>query len=68
VEKGVQQVLEALRSGKIKDYKDAMYSNVKFLKEQGIYLLTNNESSWALNLLNEESMGDLYQSAVVPGK
>lgn len=61
IEKGVSQVLEALRSGKVKDYKDAMYSNVKFLKEQGIYLLTTNESSWALNLLNEETLGYIVQ-------
>jgi len=64
----VEQVLEALRSGKVKDYKDAMYSNVKFLKEQGIYLLTNNESSWALNLLNDESLVIFLQDEVLSGK
>ncbi|MBI4731716.1 MAG: NAD-dependent epimerase/dehydratase family protein [Chloroflexi bacterium] len=61
VERGVEQVLEALRNGKISDYRDAKYSNIKFLKEEGIYLLTNNESSWALDLLNEESIGTYLQ-------
>lgn len=31
LEAGVQQVLDAMRSGKIADYQDARYSNVKFL-------------------------------------
>ena len=54
VEQGVKQVIEAIQSGKVGDYRDARYSNIKFLKEEGIYLLTNNESSWALDLPNEE--------------
>ncbi len=33
VEQGIQQVIEALRSGKVRDYKAAMYSNVKYLTE-----------------------------------
>jgi nucleoside-diphosphate-sugar epimerase len=57
VEQGVKQVMEAIQSGKVGDYRDARYSNIEFLKQEGIYLLTNNESSWALDLLNEESMG-----------
>jgi dTDP-D-glucose 4,6-dehydratase len=61
VERGVEQVIEAIRSGKIRDYRDARYSNIKFLKEEGLYLLTNKESSWALDLLNEDSIGLLVQ-------
>lgn len=61
VERGIDQVIEAIRGGKIKDYRDAKYSNIKFLKEQGLYLLTNNPSLWPLDLLNEESMGALLQ-------
>jgi hypothetical protein len=45
----------------VRDYRDAKYSNIKFLKEEGIYLLTNNESSGVLGLLNEESVGALLQ-------
>jgi nucleoside-diphosphate-sugar epimerase len=61
VEAGIEQVIEALRSGKIKDYRDAKYSNIKFLKEEGLYLLTNNENQWPLGLLHEETMGALLQ-------
>lgn len=34
VEKGVRQVIEALQSGKVHDYRNALYSNVKFLTEE----------------------------------
>jgi nucleoside-diphosphate-sugar epimerase len=60
VERGVDQVIEALRSGKIQDYRDARYSNIKFLQEEGLSLLSNNENSWSL-YTNEESMGALVQ-------
>jgi len=33
VEQGIQQVIEALKSGKVRDYRAAMYSNVKYLTE-----------------------------------
>jgi len=61
VARGVEQVIEAIQSGKVRDYRDAKYSNIKFLKEEGIYLLTNNEGSGAFDLLNEESVGALLQ-------
>ena len=57
VEKGIGQVIEAIRSGKIGDYHDARYSNVEFLKKEGLYLLTNaEESAGTLALFNEESI------------
>jgi hypothetical protein len=57
VEKGISQVIEAIRSGKIGDYRDARYSNVEFLKKEGLYLLTNTEeSAWSPTLFNEESI------------
>jgi len=34
VEKGVRQVIDALESGKVRDYRSALYSNVKFLTEE----------------------------------
>jgi nucleoside-diphosphate-sugar epimerase len=57
VEQGVQQVIEAINSGRIGDYHDAKYSNVKFLTEEGLYLLTQNKGGWAY--LNEESIDTL---------
>jgi nucleoside-diphosphate-sugar epimerase len=57
VEKGIGQVIEALRSGKIGDYHDARYSNVEFLKKEGLYLLTHTEeTSRAASLFSEESI------------
>lgn len=55
VEKGVQQVIDAILSGKVKDYRDAKYSNVKFLTEEGIFRLERKGEGWAYQLLNEES-------------
>ncbi len=56
VEQGVVQIIEAFRSGKIRDYRDPRYSNVEFLKREGIYLLTNSSHDWASALLREESI------------
>lgn len=57
VEQGIEQVIEAISNGKIGDYHDAKYSNVKFLTEEGLYLLTQNKGGWAY--LNEESIDTL---------
>lgn len=43
LEQGIQQVIDALKSGQVEDYRDARYSNVKFLKEEGLSLLLRNE-------------------------
>lgn len=56
VEQGVQQIIEAFRSGRIRDYRDVRYSNFEFLKQQGLYLLSHSESSWSLDLLKQEFM------------
>ena len=34
VERGVQQVIDALQGGRVSDYRNAMYSNVKYLTEE----------------------------------
>jgi nucleoside-diphosphate-sugar epimerase len=51
LEAGIQQVLEAIARGEIADYRDAKYSNVKFLTTQGSEHLTR--STWAHELLKE---------------
>lgn len=59
VEKGIRQVLDALQSGKVGDYRDARYSNVKFLTEEGMSRLTRDpEERWAYQLLNESETGE----------
>jgi nucleoside-diphosphate-sugar epimerase len=55
VSKGVDQVMEAIRSGKVSDYRDAKYSNVKFLTEEGIYRLGRSENGWAYQLIKDSS-------------
>jgi nucleoside-diphosphate-sugar epimerase len=59
VERGVEQVLQALQSGKVGDYRDARYSNVKFLTEEGIYRLAHHGNGWAYELLNETSPSEV---------
>lgn len=41
VEMGIEQVKEAISSGKVTDYKDAKYSNFKYLKENYTNLVDN---------------------------
>jgi nucleoside-diphosphate-sugar epimerase len=53
VEKGIEQVIEAIRSGQVKDYKEPQYSNIKFLTLEGITRLDRHENGWASRLLNE---------------
>ena len=48
---GIQQVLEAIARGDIVDYRDAKYSNVKFLSMQGTERLSR--STWAHEMLKE---------------
>jgi nucleoside-diphosphate-sugar epimerase len=50
LEAGIQQVVDAIRSGKVIDYHHPKYSNVKFLSEQnGTKLKTNG--NWAKEML-----------------
>ncbi len=52
VEAGIDQVIEALNSGKIDDYRDARYSNVKFLRGEAILRLNRHEEGWAYQIMN----------------
>lgn len=54
VEKGIEQVISAIQSGQVKDYKQPHYSNIKFLTMEGITRLDRHESDWASRLINEE--------------
>src|SRR5499426_3731232 len=61
VEEGVAQVIEAIKSGKIKDYRDPRYSNVKFLgHERASRLVLQN--GWAEELIKEST--SRYASAI----
>jgi len=53
VEEGVRQVIQALRSGRVEDYQDARYSNVKFLNEEGLLQVLRIENGWAYKMIDE---------------
>jgi nucleoside-diphosphate-sugar epimerase len=51
---GVNQVLDVIRSGEVKDYRSAKYSNVKFLtEEENTDGLVRHESTWAYDLCDQ---------------
>jgi hypothetical protein len=51
VEQGVAQVIDAIRSGRIVDYHDARYSNVKFLGTARNDRRVRCENGWVQELL-----------------
>lgn len=53
VEKGIRQVYDAFKDGKVRDYKATQYSNVKFLSEEGSYILNKREREWWQSLLSD---------------
>lgn len=58
---GINQVVDVIRSGAVKDYRMPKYSNVKFLTEhEDAVSLVRNESNWAydlVELVNQTSLG-----------
>jgi nucleoside-diphosphate-sugar epimerase len=57
IAEGIDQVIDVIQSGEVKDYRAAKYSNVKFLtEEESIVNLVNRESSWAYDLVQATSM------------
>lgn len=57
IEEGIDQVIDVIKSGEVKDYRAAKYSNVKFLAEEENPLnLVQHESRWAYDLVQQTSM------------
>jgi nucleoside-diphosphate-sugar epimerase len=67
IEAGVRQVLRAIQSGQVKDYRDAKHSNVKYLTDESTPRLARQEG-WAYDLLNETSrpIAPREEDAAVP--
>lgn len=64
LERGVQQVVEAIQSGKVADYKDSRYSNVRFLSEEiGPESLRFAQQRWIKDALQLVDEGGLEVSA-----
>lgn len=51
VETGIEQVLDAIATGKVKDYRDPKYSNFAFLNQQGTSELMRDH--WALEMIRK---------------
>jgi len=54
VEDGVRQIEEVLRAGTIPDYKEARYSNVRFLSEATDDSIAQPDTGWPVSLLEEQ--------------
>ena len=46
VEEGVRQVIQVMQDGTVKNYMDSMYSNVKFLTDEGASRLVEYSQDW----------------------
>jgi len=55
IEQGVKQVIDAIETGRVKDYQEAKYSNVKFLGDEGASRLIPRRNGWAHELIKESS-------------
>lgn len=61
---GIRQVIDVIRSGEVTDYREAKYSNVKYLiEEEDTAQLVRHESSWADDLIKQISV--VCQNALV---
>lgn len=58
LEAGVRQVIDAVRSGRVQDYRDPMYSNVRFLQDGRATRYTRVRKDWA----NTRIAGDVSLS------
>jgi nucleoside-diphosphate-sugar epimerase len=55
VEQGVNQVIRAIETGQVKDYRERKHSNVKFLGDEGASRLIRRQNDWAHEMINESS-------------
>ena len=68
VEMGAQQVIDAIQRGEITDYRQARYSNVRYLEEEGLLDLLRGEHRWLNDLIQGPVIiEDIDQSDFPPG-
>ncbi len=62
IEQGILQVVEAIRTNKVGDYRDPRYSNVRFMSEEGgiNILYARHRLDWTDMLLSQNSSGAIY--------
>ena len=54
LEDGIKQVIAALESGEVRDYRNPMNNNAKFLSEENNSRLMRPENGWAQELIKQE--------------
>ena len=59
VEDGIRQVAEAVASGAVQDYREAKYSNVKFLRDAGAIEIVQNDDDWSRELDEPEASPEI---------
>lgn len=57
VAEGVRQVITAIRSGRVRDYRDIPYSNARVLGQKSTAHILRRENGWAHKLLDQISSG-----------
>jgi nucleoside-diphosphate-sugar epimerase len=53
IEQGIEQVMSAIESGQVRDYRDPLYSNAKFLTDEGTARIVRRQNEWAFALIKE---------------
>jgi nucleoside-diphosphate-sugar epimerase len=54
LQKGIRQIITALESGQVSDYRRPLYSNAKFLSEEPAAKMMRPENGWADELIKED--------------
>lgn len=66
LERGIRQVMEAIRRGDITDYRDVKYCNTKSLTEGISFRRINRNNGWVHELLNETMPGHTVINDTTP--
>ncbi len=68
IERGVQQIIAAIETGRIRDYRDPQYSNVAFLSAAGMSCFVAYQNGQTYDLLNETIARLAYDRPFSPGE
>jgi nucleoside-diphosphate-sugar epimerase len=68
LEQGIEQVVNIVRNGTVRDYRDPIHSNVRFLNEHGIVSLIPRGNQWAHELINQGAVVQTELKEAVSGQ
>ncbi|RDI95169.1 NAD-dependent epimerase/dehydratase family protein [Meiothermus sp. QL-1] len=67
VEEGIKQVIEALRSGRVRDYRSPLYSNVKYLTEEtASEVVKQYYTGWEKELIERAHLQNTEENPPLP--